>query len=208
MMKSKRFLSQQVRLDQMGPRYTRRLHYQPIRTRNHHPYEPLMNSGEDLGDGLNKYPEQFFERNNARKNNYRENDDYSGYRTEDKYENFERSRSPYLSYDPYSNKAEDYDYDEPKPDFPEDSFLRRPDEDADDRQFFLPLPKPKQKPHFENPLQNLRPNRPSRPVSPPVRVTRQNTFGFSIPGLSRPTRQQFSSGPIDGDFRVIEALFF
>ena len=37
-----------------------------------------MNSGEDMGDGLNKYPEEFFQRNNPRKKNY-----YDSYNTED-----------------------------------------------------------------------------------------------------------------------------
>ena len=74
-----------------------------------------MNSGEDMGDGLNKYPEQFFDRNNARKNRY-EQDYYNPYE-EKKYdfkvrtsgEIFEDEsdyeRSPYLSYDPYENKG-------------------------------------------------------------------------------------------------------
>ena len=63
----------------MGPRYTRRLQYQPIRSRNHRPYDPLMNSGEDMGDGLNKYPQEYFQgRNNGRNQNY-----YDYYNKED-----------------------------------------------------------------------------------------------------------------------------
>ena len=90
----------------------------------------------------------------------------------------------------------------PETDYPSDSFLTI-DEDADDRQFFVPLKK--QKPalkaqpllHFNNPLSH------NRPHHRPSRVTRQNVFGLpGIPGLSRPARQPQFGGPIDGDFRV------
>ena len=187
----------------MGPRYTRRSQYQPIRKRNHRPYDPLMSSGEDMGDGLNKYPQEFFPGNNARNKNYYNSYNKEDYQSspeiyQDEADQFERS--PYLSYDPYSDEQ-----DEPKhmeyqtPDFPNDSFMRqRDEEDIDERQFFLPLQKPKQtaKPHFDNPLRQSRPSRPTR-------VTRQNIFGLpGLPGLSRPRQTPFQGGPIDGDFRV------
>ena len=176
----------------MGPRYTRRLQYQPIRSRNHRPYDPLMNSGEDMGDGLNKYPEEFFQRNNPRKKNYYDSYNIEDYRSrylnnfsqclkiakkpkiiyssspevpeiyEEETDKYERS--PYLSYDPYSSKHEEPEHMEyQEPDFPMDSFMGRPDEEEiDDRQFFLPLKK--QKPQNQLHFDNpLRQSRPSRP---------------------------------------------
>ena len=84
--------------------------------------------------------------------------------TDNKYE-----RSPYLSYDPYSTEQDEpkhmeYPEEYQESDFPMDSFMGRPDEDdIDDRQFFLPLKKPKQKPQlFDNPLRQSRPSRPNR----------------------------------------------
>ena len=82
--------------------------------------------------------------------------------------------------------------------YPMDSFMTPLDNDPEDRQFFVPLKKPKSGLkaqsllHFNNPLSHNRPNRPNRGI-------RHNSFGLpGIPGLSRPSRQpQFH-----GDFRV------